>query len=109
MSNPFEIAAQAIVPASSSTPIPIDLALSVIRPGPKPKPLAKRKTLYALQLARRNATPIAATAEGLLAQFKASDNSESDSDSSADNDLRRRSYTREQKLAAIRYATTKKE
>jgi len=72
MSNPFKIATQAIVPASSSTLTPIDLALSAIRPGSKPKPLAERKTLYALQHARRNAAPIAASAEGLLAQFKAS-------------------------------------
>ena len=45
-------------------------ALSAIRPGPKLKPLAERKALYALQLTRRTAAPIAATADGLLAQFK---------------------------------------
>ncbi|KAH8588488.1 hypothetical protein B0O99DRAFT_693413 [Bisporella sp. PMI_857] len=105
MSNPFEIAAQALPLKPSLIP---NLSISAPKPGPKPKPLAERRTLHALQLARRNTTPIAATADGLLAQFKAENDDESDSSSSANGDLRRRSYTREQKLAAIGYATIKK-
>ena len=42
--------------------------------------------IYALQLARRHTSPITATADGLLARFKANDNDESDSKSSADGD-----------------------
>jgi transposase-like protein len=109
MSNPFEIAAQARAPATPSVPISIHRALSAIRPGPKLKPLAERKALHALQLTRRTAAPIAATADGLLAQFKSKEGNELDSDSSANGDIRRRSYTREQKLAAIGYAATKQE
>ena len=105
MSNPFEIAAQALPLKPSLMP---NLSIPAPKPGPKPKPLAERRTLHALQLARHNTTPIAATADGLLAQFKAENDDESDSGSSANGDLRRRSYTREQKLAAIGYATTKK-
>jgi hypothetical protein len=45
--------------------------------------------------------------QGLLAQFKANKNDESDSDSSTSGDIRRRSYCREQKLPAVGYATTK--
>ena len=82
MSNPFEIAAQALIAAP---PIP-SLAVPATRPGPKPKPLAERRTLHALQLARRHTSPITATADGLLARFKANDNDESDSNSSADGD-----------------------
>ena len=104
MSNPFEIAAQALIAA----PPMLSLAVPTTRHGPKPKPLAERRTLHALQLARRVTSPITATADGLLAQFKADNDDESDSNSSADGDRRRRSYTREQKLAAIGYATTKK-
>ena len=93
------IAAQALV----STPSFTSLAP---RPGPKPKPLAERQSLHALQLAHHN--PITTTStDGLLAQFKASNPAEIDSDS--DNpDICRRSYTREQKLAAVGYATTKR-
>jgi transposase-like protein len=99
MSNPFEIAAQVLV----STPSSMSLAP---RRGPKPKPLAERQSLHALQLARHN--PITTTTtDGLLAQFKADNPNKIDSDS--DNpDTRRRSYTREQKLAAVGYATTKR-
>ena len=96
MSNPFMIAAQ----ASVSTPSSISLAP---RPGPKPKALAERRSLHALQLVRHD--PITTTTtDGLLAQFKANVPAEIDSDS--DNDIRRRSYTREQKLAAVGYATS---
>ena len=98
MSNPFEIAAQALATPSSTSLAP--------RPGPKPKPLAERQSLYALQLARRD--PITTTTtDGLLAQFKANVPAEIDSDSNS-HDIRRRSYTREQKLAAVGYATTKR-
>jgi hypothetical protein len=98
MSNPFMIAAQAPV----STPPSVSLAP---RHSPKPKPLAERQSLHALQLARPD--PITTTTtDGLLAQFKANLAAEIDSDS-GNLDIRRRSYTREQKLAAIGYATTK--
>jgi hypothetical protein len=106
MSNPFEIAAKA------TTPTPLSVSHLVVpaaaRPGPRPKPLAERRTLHSLQLARRDATAVTVTTDSLLAQFKANKDNESDSDSLANNDLRRRSYTREQKLAAIGYAATKK-
>jgi transposase-like protein len=98
MSNPFMIAAQAPV----STPSSISLAP---RPGPKAKPLAARQSLHALRLVRQD--PITTTTtDGLLAQFKANLPAEIDSDS--DHDTRRQSYSREQKLAAIGYATTKR-
>jgi transposase-like protein len=106
MSNPFIIAAQTSTTAPPpSVPNP---SIPASKPGPKPKPLAERSTLHALQLARYNTTPVTAMADGLLAQFKANNDDESDSSSSANGDVRRRSYTREQKLAAIGYATTKK-
>ena len=105
MSNPFEIAANATMPELSST---LNLVVKAPRPGPKLKSLAERKSLHTLQLARHNATPISTTAEGLLAQFKVNIDNESDSESSNGGDIRRRSYTREQKLAAIGYATTKR-
>jgi hypothetical protein len=99
MSNPFMIATQALVSTPSSTSL-------APRPGPKPKPLAERQSLHALQLARRD--PITTTTtDGLLAQFKADGPTELDSDSDS-LDIRRRSFTREQKLAAIGYATTKR-
>jgi hypothetical protein len=44
-----------------------------------------------------------ATADGLLAQFKANPPAEIDSDSDC-HDKRRRSYSREQKLGAVGYA-----
>jgi transposase-like protein len=100
MSNPFMIAAQALV----STPSSMSLAP---RPGPKPKPLAERQSLHSLQLARHDPTIISASTDGLLAQFKANTPTELDSDSDS-HDIRRRSYTREQKLAAVGYATTKR-
>ena len=106
MSNLFIIAAQTLTTAPPPS-IP-NLSIPASKPGPKPKPLAERSTLYALQLARYNTTPVTATADGLLAQFKANNDDESDSTFSANGDLRRRSYTREQKLAAISYATTKR-
>ena len=99
MSNPFIIAAQALTPVPPSTSL-------VPRHGPNPKPLAERRFLHALQLARHD--PITnTTTDGLLAQFKANVPAEIDSDSDS-HDNRRRSYTREQKLAAIGYATTKR-
>ena len=100
MSNPFEIAAQAPVSTPSSTSL-------APRPGPKPKPLAERQSLHALQLARHDPI-ISATTDGLLAQFKANTPTKLDSDSDNSHDIRRRSYTREQKLAAVGYATTKR-
>jgi hypothetical protein len=75
------------------------------RPGPKTKPLAARQSLHALQLAHQD--PITTTTtDGLLAQFKANLPAEIDSDS--DCDTRRQSYSREQKLTAVGYATTKR-
>jgi transposase-like protein len=101
MSNPFMIAAQ----ASVSTPSSISLAP---RPGPKAKPLAACQSLHALQLTRHDLTPITTTTiDGLLAQFKSNIPAELDSDSDS-HDTHRRSYTREQKLAAISYAATKR-
>jgi hypothetical protein len=79
-------------------PVPPSTSL-VPRHGPKPKPMSQR-TIHALQLASHNTTPIATTTEGLLAQFKYNTPAELDSDSDS-RDIRRRSYTREQKLAAI--------
>ena len=105
MSNPFEIAANA---TSRFASIPTVPAVPPIRPGPKLKPLVERKSLHALQLAQHKSSPISVTAEGLFTRFKTSRDDESDSDSSTSTDKRRRSYTREQKLAAIGYATTKK-
>ena len=93
MSNPFMIAAQASMPIPPST---LNPAILAPRPGPKPKPLGERR-LHHLQLTRT--TPIATTTEGLLAQFKSNTPAELDSDSDS-RDTRRRSYTREQKLAA---------
>jgi transposase-like protein len=104
MSNPFEIAAIATKPV----PLPLNLVPKATRPGPKLKSLAERESLHTLQLARHNSTPIATTADGLLAQFKVTKDDESDPESSCSGDIRRRSYTREQKLAAIGYATTKR-
>ena len=69
-------------------------------------PLAKRQSLHALQLAYRDPITITTT-DGLLAQFKANSPPELDSDSDSP-DIRRRSFTREQKPAAIGYATTKR-
>jgi hypothetical protein len=84
-----------------STPSSTSLAP---RPGLKAKPLAERQ-LYALQLTHYN--PITTTTtDGLLAQFKSNTLTELDSDSDNHN-IRRRSYTREQKLAAVGYTTTK--
>jgi hypothetical protein len=97
------IAAQALTPIPPST---LNPAILAPRPGPKPKPLAERQSLYALQLTRYDPI-ISATTDGLLAQFKANAPAELDSDSD-NHDIRRRSYTREQKLAAIGYATTKR-
>ena len=93
------IAAQVPVSTPSSTSL-------APRPGPKPKPLAERQSLYALQLAHYN--PITTTTtDSLIAQFKANIPAKLDSDSDNNLDIRRRSYTREQKLAAIGYTATK--
>jgi hypothetical protein len=99
MSNPFMIAAQALVSTPSSTSL-------AFRPGPKAKPLAARQSLHALQLVRHDHITTATT-DGLLAQFKANIPAKLDSDSDNNLDIRRRSYTREQKLAAIGYTATK--
>jgi hypothetical protein len=102
MSNPFAIAAQTSTPIPPST---LNPAILAPRPGPKPKPLAERRSIHALQLVRHK--PITTTTtDGLLAQFKANVSAEIDSDSN--NDIRRRSYTREQKLAAIGYFISKR-
>ena len=93
------IAAQVLVSTPSSTSL-------APRPGPKPKPLAER-SLYNLQLARHDPIIMSATTDGLLAQFKANTPAKLDSDSDNNLDIRRRSYTREQKLAAIGYTATK--
>ena len=103
MSNPFMIAAQA---STSILPSTLNPAILALRASPKPKPLAKRQSFHALQLARYDPI-ISATADGLLAQFKANALAELDSDFDDSYDIRRRSYTREQKLAAIGYAITK--
>lgn len=89
MSNPFEIAANTMSLAPRT-------ATSTLRPGPKLKPLAQRKNSHALQLARRDAIPISTTTEGFLAKFKADEDNESEPESSENNDLRRRSYSRSQ-------------
>jgi transposase-like protein len=103
MSNPFMIAAQA---STSIPPSTLNPAILAPRAGPKPKPLAERQSLHALQLARHD--PITtSTTDGLLARFKANPLTEIDSDSDS-YDTRRRSYSREQKLAAVGYATTKR-
>ncbi|KIM92526.1 hypothetical protein OIDMADRAFT_62504 [Oidiodendron maius Zn] len=102
MSNPFMIAAQASTPVLPST---LNPAILAPRAGPRPKPLAEPQSLHALQLARHD--PISATTDGLLAQFKANAPAELDSDSDNSHDVRRRSYTREQKLAAVGCAITK--
>jgi hypothetical protein len=83
-----------MITAQASTPVPpstLNLAIRAPRAGPKPKPLAARRSLYALRLARQD--PITTTTtDVLLAQFKANDPTKIDSDS--DNpDVRRRSYT----------------
>ena len=103
MLHPFTIAAQTSTPILPST---LNPAILAPRHGPKPKPLAERQSLHALQLTRHDPI-ISATTDGLLAQFKANAPAELDSDSD-NNDIRRRSYTQEQKLAAIGYATTKR-
>jgi hypothetical protein len=97
MLNPFIIAAQALVPVPHSTSL-------APRHCPNPKPLADRR-LHHLQLAYT--IPITTTTEGLLAQFKYNTPAELDSDSDS-RDICRRSYTREQKLAAIGYSISKR-
>jgi hypothetical protein len=95
------ITAQASKPILPSTLNPTILAP---RPGPKPKPLAER-ALYSLQLVHYN--PIMTTiTDGLIAQFKANVPAKIDSNSN-NLDIRQRSYTREQKLAAVGYAIAK--
>ena len=99
MANPFEIASRSLIPVSLPNPTP--------KPGPKAKPLAERRSLHALQLTHHDSSPITTTADGLLAQFKSNTSAELDSDSDG-GDIRRRSYTREQKLAAVGYGSTKR-
>ena len=102
MSNPFTIAAQASKPILPST---LNPAILAPRAGPRPKLVTERQSLHALQLAHQD--PITTTTtDGLLAQFKANLPAEIDSDS--DCDTRRQSYSLEQKLAAVGYATTKR-
>jgi hypothetical protein len=103
MSNLFTITTQASKPILPST---LDLAILAPRAGLKPKLVAERQSLHALQLARHDPI-ISAITDGLLAQFKANTPAELDSDSDYSHDLRRQSYTREQKLVAIGYTTTK--
>jgi hypothetical protein len=102
ISNIFIITTQALKPILPSTLNPTILAP---RHSLKPEPLAERQSLYALQLTRYN--PITTTTiDSLLAQFKANVLTEIDSNSN-NPDICRCSYTREQKLAAVGYATTK--
>jgi hypothetical protein len=70
--------------------------------------IIKSKSEHSLQLAHHDSTPISATADGLLVQFKANNDNDAELDSDSSHDIRRRSYTREQKLAAVGYATTKR-
>ena len=85
------IAAQSPV----STPSAVsNLSILAPRHGLKPKPLAERRSLHAIQLARHKSTPTSTTIDGLLAQFKANVPTELDSDSNS-HDIRRQSYTRE--------------
>ena len=103
MLHPFTIAAQTLMPILPST---LNPAILAPRHGPKPRPLAERQSLHALQLVRHD--PItSATIDGLLAQFKANIPAELDSNSNNNLNIYRRSYTQEQKLAAIGYITTK--
>jgi hypothetical protein len=99
-----------MIAAQASTSIPpstLNPAILAPRAGPKPKPLAERQSLHALRLVHHN--PITTTTtDGLLAQFKASNLDQIDSDSDSP-DKRRRSYSREQRLAAVGYATTNKQ
>ena len=72
-----------MIAAQTSTPNPpstLNPAILAPRPGPKPKPLAKRQSLYALQLAC-NDPIITTTTDSLLAQFKSNILTELDSDS----------------------------
>jgi hypothetical protein len=84
-----------------STPSSMSLAP---RPGLKAKPLATRQSLHALWLTYQDPIPTTTT-DGLLAQFKANLPAEIDSDS--DRNTRYKSYSQEQKLAAIGYTTTR--
>jgi hypothetical protein len=104
MSNPFTIAAQALMPILPST---LNPAILAPRAGLKPKPLAERQSLHAFQLTRYDPI-ISATTDGLLAQFKANIPAELDFDSDNSYNICRQSYTREQKLAALGYALTKR-
>jgi hypothetical protein len=97
MSNLFIIAAQASMPVPPST---LNPAILAPRPGPKPKPIAERRSLYALQLTHHDSSPITTTTDGLLPQFKYHTPAELNPDSDS-RDTRRRSFSREHKLAAI--------
>ena len=80
--------------------------------GPKPKPIANRRynpLAYCIRTAIPATTLFDQTAAALLQRACGEDADEvhSDSESGEDNAQgRRRSWTREQKLAAIKYATT---
>ena len=90
------ITTQASKPILPST---LNPAILAPRHSPKPKPLAEHQSLHTLQLTHYN--PITTTStDGLLAQFKANNPAEIDSDSDNPN-IHQRSYTREQKLAEV--------
>ena len=77
ISNLFTITAQASKPILPST---LNPAILAPRAGLKPKPLAKHQSLHTLQLVHYNPITIT-TIDGLLAQFKADNPTEIDSDS----------------------------
>jgi hypothetical protein len=98
MSTPFEIATK----AAGLMPSPTQ------RTGPKLKPLAERKSLHALRLRNHDEGIVGKSADALLEQFYlGAKDAEVDSDGEK-NETRKRSHTREQKVAAVLYATTKR-
>jgi hypothetical protein len=114
MSNPFTIAAK----SNHSTP-PAGPPLITQKPGPRPKPLSERKTLHALKLRRQNEGLVGQAADTLLAQFqqahtireeeKGDEEGEEEKEEGKEEETQgRRSHTREQKLAAVGYALTKR-
>lgn len=96
MSTPFEIATKAIGPVPPTTQ----------RTGPKLKPLVEQTSLYALKLRNRDEGIVGKSTDALLEQFH---NRAKDVglDSDEEKTTTKRSHTREQKIAAVLYATTK--
>ena len=64
------------------------------RHGPNTKPVAQY-TLYSLQLIYHDSIPITTTADGLLVQFKANNDYDTELDSDSSYDICRPSYIRE--------------